>query len=91
MIQTEYYKTYIRSREWHVKEFQRMMIDDFKCVMCGRTDTQTRHGLQVHHTTYARLGRENIYTDLVTLCGRCHKWLHNYNNRIQTKQKGGII
>lgn len=84
-MQSEFYKEYMKSQEWHSKEVARLFIDDFKCVMCGRKDGQTRYGLQVHHTTYARLGHENVYTDLASLCGRCHKYIHNYNSR---KTKG---
>lgn len=82
-MQSEYYKKYMQSDKWHCKEIDRMCIDDFKCVMCGRKYGQTRYGLQVHHVSYKNLGHENIYTDLVTLCGTCHKHLHNYINRIQ--------
>lgn len=85
-MQSEFYKEYMKSEEWRKKELERLAIDDFKCCMCGRTDGQTRYGLQVHHTTYKRLGQENVYTDLVSLCGRCHKWIHNYNSRITSEK-----
>ena len=80
-MQTEFYKKYMKSARWKTREFERMALDDFKCVMCGRPEEKTR-GLQVHHITYIRLGNENIYTDLATLCGRCHRYIHNYNSRI---------
>ena len=85
-IQTEFYKTYIKSPEWRAKESKRMEIDNFKCVMCGRSIFQTR-SMQVHHVNYKNLGHEDIYKDLCTLCGRCHKWLHNYLNRLQEGAK----
>lgn len=80
-MQTEFYKNYIRSSEWKSKEQERKQIDNFKCVCCGRDESHTRYGLQVHHITYQRLGNENIWNDLVTVCGSCHKKIHNYYNR----------
>lgn len=82
---TEFYKMYIHSESWEIKKRERSKIDGGKCVMCGRTEKHTRHGLQCHHVTYDRLGDENVLTDLVTLCGSCHKKIHNYYNR----KKGG--
>ena len=85
-MQSEFYKKYIKSPEWKAKESQRMEIDNFKCVMCGRDIFHTR-SMQVHHVSYFHLGFENVYTDLATMCGRCHKYIHNYLNR--TTMKGG--
>lgn len=81
---SEYYKGYIRSDEWKQKEQDRMKVDDYKCVMCGRPGERTRHGLQVHHITYRNLGHEDVLTDLVTLCAPCHKKMHNYLSRTRT-------
>ena len=82
--QSDYYKRYIRSYEWKQKEQDRMKIDDYKCVMCGRPSEKTRHGLQVHHITYRNLGHEEVLTDLVTLCAPCHRKMHNYLSRIRS-------
>ena len=81
-LQSEEYKRYIRSPEWEQKKAERMRIDNYSCVMCGRNREHCRT-LQVHHVTYARLGDENIYTDLCTVCGSCHKKLHNYYDRVR--------
>ncbi|MFR0799950.1 MAG: HNH endonuclease [Suilimivivens sp.] len=48
--------------------------------MCGRPLSQIR-SIQVHHITYRNLGHENVLTDLCTLCGSCHKKIHNFYNR----------
>lgn len=81
---SDFYKRYIHSDEWKQKEQDRMAIDEFKCVMCGRPSEKTRHGLQVHHITYRNLGHEDVLTDLVTLCAPCHKKMHNYLSRIRS-------
>ena len=81
-LQTEFYKKYMRSKEWEEKKQERMKIDNFSCVMCGRSREHCRT-LQVHHITYKNLGHENVYTDLCTVCGSYHKKLHNYYDRIR--------
>ncbi len=78
-MQTQEYKAYMRSNEWKVKKRERIAIDQ-GCVMCGRPLDKIR-SIQVHHITYQRLGNENVLTDLCTLCGSCHKKLHNFYNR----------
>lgn len=79
-MQSQFYKTYMRSDAWRLKERERMQIDGFCCVMCGRPAARCKT-LQVHHITYKRLGNENALTDLVTLCGSCHRKIHAYYNR----------
>ncbi len=82
-MQTEEYKNYVRSREWKRKKLERLAIDDYRCVMCGRHISRCST-LQVHHITYKNLGHENALADLCTVCGSCHKKLHNYYNRRRT-------
>lgn len=82
---SEEYKRYINSPEWASMKRRRMEIDGFRCVCCGRSEDHTRRGLQVHHISYARLGHEDPLNDLVTVCGSCHKKIHNYYKR----ERGG--
>lgn len=79
-MQSDFYKEYMRSEAWEQKKQERMKIDGFRCVMCGRSIDHCR-SLQVHHVTYKRLGNENVLTDLCTVCGSCHKKIHNYYDR----------
>ncbi len=74
----------MRSENWHKKALERKQIDNYRCAMCGRLESQSK-GLQVHHIHYKTLGDENPYTDLVTLCGRCHILIHNYYKRQRDK------
>ena len=80
-MQTEEYRKYMKSSKWQKKKQQRIEIDN-GCCMCKRSLENIR-SVQVHHVTYARLGDENVLTDLCTVCGSCHKKLHNYYNRIR--------
>lgn len=76
---SEFYDRYVRSPEWAEKKRQRLEIDGRRCVMCGRGESET--GLQVHHISYQNLGAEDVMTDLVTVCGSCHRKLHRYLQR----------
>lgn len=40
----------------------------------------------VHHLTYARLGNEDIWKDLTTLCPICHRKIHNMLRRRQAPE-----
>lgn len=73
------YNEYMKSEEWNKKSLERLKIDDFQCVLCGCNGF-----LEVHHISYKRLGNENVYEDLVSVCPRCHVLLHNYYRRKKT-------
>ena len=80
MQHSEFYEKYMQSPEWAAKKEERLQIDGGCCVMCGRSVEHVRT-MNCHHITYARLGNEDPYTDLVTVCGSCHKKLHGYLSR----------
>lgn len=83
-MQTEFYKKYMRSKEWEQKRQQRLEIDNHKCAMCDRPESKCKDGLQMHHITYERLEDENVLTDLVSLCSACHVKIHKYYGRRRT-------
>ena len=62
------YNEYLISPKWQKKRSERLKIDNYKCQRCGRP-----MDLQVHHVNYERIGDENVYTDLITLCKYCHR------------------
>lgn len=64
------YKKYTNSPAWKRKRDLIIERDKGKCVWCGT------EGGQVHHKTYANIGKEPL-SDLVVLCGRCHKAEHD--------------
>ena len=64
------YKKYISSPEWRKKRVIILKRDNNMCVMCG-----SKENLNVHHLTYERLYEEDN-DDLVTLCSKCHKDIH---------------
>lgn len=63
----DFYKRYICSDEQKQTEQDRMVIDDYKCVMCVRPSDKTRQVLQVYHITYTKHGHKDVMTDLVIL------------------------
>lgn len=64
---------YIKSSYWKKKRKEYFDKYHKRCVLCGESDC---YSLAIHHVTYARLGIENIDTDLVCLCNDCHKLEH---------------
>lgn len=76
--QSDYYHWYMNSDEWRIKRLERLALDKFRCVACGRS-----RALEVHHVTYKRLGHEDVRKDLCTLCRPCHEKIHNYYDRIR--------
>jgi len=81
-MQSEFYQQYMKSDKWRSKCQERTKIAGNKCEMCGRLAKDSKR-LQIHHITYKRLGRENVYTDLICLCGHCHVLIHRYYDRIR--------
>jgi len=68
------YKSYLASKEWQeAKKYHYLFKFNQKCCCCGATDN-----LEVHHTSYDRLGTLFEFRDLMTLCRRCHKKVHDF-------------
>ena len=63
------YQEYIQSPAWQRKA-RAVKEQAGVCAVCTRTT-----GLEVHHRTYVRLGREHP-SDLVVLCERHHRLIH---------------
>lgn len=64
------YEVYLQTKEFdriRQRVFQR---DNYKCVVCGSTES-----IQPHHLTYRNIYHENL-DDLITLCQRCHSIHH---------------
>lgn len=61
------YAAYIASPAWDGKRREALRYHGNRCNRCGAS----RCVLQVHHISYARLGREKM-TDLEVLCVGCH-------------------
>jgi 5-methylcytosine-specific restriction endonuclease McrA len=66
------YEAYMRSTDWRhcPARLEELALSGFRCRLCneGPDDGVT---LEVHHRTYAHLGREKT-EDLTTLCSACH-------------------
>src|SRR3990167_766398 len=76
------YESYLLSDEW--AELRRRQLKHQKrCQACG-----TEKNLHAHHMTYHRLGHEKL-KDLKTLCGSCHRILHEKYNLYWQKRTCG--
>lgn len=75
------YQTYLRSAEWLKKKSEFIQIYEKKgwevhCAICKKENS-----LQVHHTSYANVGNEQIHDEriweLEILCSFCHTRWHS--------------
>ncbi len=65
------YLAYLQSGTWRHKRINALRTAKGRCRLCNGTDN-----LEVHHRTYARVGRERA-ADLTVLCAECHVAFHN--------------
>jgi 5-methylcytosine-specific restriction endonuclease McrA len=64
------YLEHLAGEEWQVIKGDVMVRANYRCEQCGKP-----WGLEVHHKTYERLGKESL-DDLTCLCRDCHRKLH---------------
>lgn len=69
-LQTMPYFTFLNTKYWRALRRAILKRDRYRCRQCGGCE-----GLEVHHKTYARRGREKL-DDLLTLCYVCHEETH---------------
>ena len=81
MLISKEYVEYMKSDEWQKMKHSRLEIDHYSCVMCGYS--KKPEILMVHHLNYKRLGHEDVWKDLVTLCPICHRKVHRMLKRKQ--------
>lgn len=82
-VSQEDYDDYIQNSPiWKQKVKDRLIIDNYRCQMCGTYGTSWNR-LEIHHMNYQKpLGTEDTYRELVCLCESCHAGLHNVLCRI---------
>lgn len=66
---------------WNVREYV-LFRDGHKCFRCGKTDVP----LNVHHLESRKTGGDSP-SNLITLCGKCHKKYHSLSGKQQEKWK----
>ena len=80
--QDEYEKKYLKSKAW--SEIREKFFEQIgRLCICGCTATQ------VHHKTYDNIGKENLLTELVGLCDRCHANVHQSRNTCRANDAQG--
>ena len=67
------YKQQLETPQWKMKRSLILKRDSFKCVLCD-----SKQELQVHHIRYidGKQCWEYENSDLITLCGDCHRKVH---------------
>jgi len=76
------YKDYLKSDAWKRKRDSNTKFWNNRCALCNGDD-----GLEVHHRTYNRIGRE-LTTDLITLCRSCHERHHKSIQEMRFEYRG---
>lgn len=77
------YTTYMDSDAWRHKRALALTRARNRCQHCGKSGVR----LEIHHTSYARLGVE-ADEDLIALCVGCHK---NADTRRKAGRKDAAI
>ena len=70
-----YHKYISSSPVWAEKREARLKIDGRKCRTCHHDGSEDR--LEVHHAHYDSFRNEDVESDLITLCSRCHDAITN--------------
>lgn len=71
-IKAMLYEDFLTTKYWKALSSRRKYMDNLKCTECGSSDN-----LCVHHISYDHHGDErNHFEDLITLCDKCHKKMH---------------
>lgn len=60
--------------------------DNYQCRSCGAGGMNTLH---IHHIKYRSRGGDDTEDNLITLCFRCHKKLHDNPKRYLFKKIDG--
>lgn len=74
------YREYLRTSWWFQRRNQALRDAEYRCSVC-----ESKRQLQVHHTSYERLGCE-LPEDLVVVCRGCHLGVHY----VETQEGIGI-
>lgn len=71
------YQAYLASPEWAQRRAYYVARALARCELCGWESAagSDGRGLNVHHRTYERIGRE-FDADVIVLCRDCHKKFH---------------
>ncbi len=67
------YKEYLQTPQWKRIAQKVRKRDRFKCVECDSSES-----LNIHHLNYDNIfNEENHLKDLICVCNKCHKKIHN--------------
>jgi hypothetical protein len=69
------YEEYINSWQWKEKSEWIIHTRKNKCERCGKSKSDKKVILQVHHINYESIGNE-ASEDVIVLCKKCHEKEH---------------
>ncbi len=80
------YKMLLNTHEWNIRRYKILNRDNFKCQNCPCIHKKE---MVVHHKTYISglLPWESPDKDLITLCKKCHAFIHEKQPEIELSHK----
>lgn len=75
------YKNYINSGSWKQKVAEKLKLANWKCQRCGASGIK----LDVHHLHYETLGNEDLDTDVIAVCRKCHLEMELEKEKVKSK------
>ena len=76
------YHDYLLTRHWTKKRIEVAIHYGYECQFCHEKNPIK---FEIHHKTYKRLGKE-IMSDLLFLCGKCHRDYHKRKTELKNKK-----
>jgi hypothetical protein len=74
------YQEYLKTPEWQARRERHLRAVGYRCQLCNVANVP----LEVHHRPYERRGEE-LFTDLLALCPKCHSLFHKLLDREERK------
>jgi 5-methylcytosine-specific restriction endonuclease McrA len=90
-----YRNIYLKSDSWRETRAAALKRDRYRCTKCGANGKKTdwlgrRNPLQVHHKSYAHVGRE-LDEELTVLCRACHMKKHERVTDVRSGQVAAVF
>jgi predicted HNH restriction endonuclease len=88
----EQYELVVKTDCWKLRR-EAYLKKNTWCEICGQSSAAVRFDkfwLEVHHLTYERIGDE-LDSDLMAVCNRCHALLHGLPGGTSTRMALGYL
>lgn len=70
-------KLILKRKEFRILAESVFLRDNYTCQHCGTQYQEDGHALHPHHIIFKAQGGKDKESNLVSLCWRCHRLLHD--------------